>query len=147
MTTPPQAARPARPQVPVARRGIGARLAASVLFAVLCWGAVRLASPADAVVTVPVRPYFRERVAVVGQVPSVTVTVRGRGRDVLALRRTPPIVSPMVWSVGAEADSSLNTVRLVLNPKEDIELPETAGGLSVQDVRPRVVTLRVAALP
>jgi len=115
---------------------LGLKILALVL-AFLLWGYAALDRTYDATVTVPVAPVRRtsgEAVVTDVDTRSAEVTLQGKGRDLLRVRRTQLGFRPSV----PEGKTGTRQVKLAA---ADLKLP---GGVAVRGIEPEMVELKLA---
>jgi len=149
---PPAPASPApvppsgRPQLGARARSIEQRLAsmatarlplklAAVFFALVLWLAVSAEEPTEEWVDVRVALVHDSSLTLLDSLPPVQALVVGRGRDLLKLYTTLPVLRRVI-----DADTSTR-ITLSLRPG-DVDLPSNVDA-RVRDVRPSAMTLRV----
>lgn len=108
---------------------------AAVFFALVLWLAVSAEEPTEEWVDVRVALVHDSSVTLVDSVPPVQALVVGRGRDLLKLYTTLPVLRRVI-----DADTAAR-ITLSLRPG-DVDLPSNVDA-RVRDVRPSAMTLRV----
>jgi hypothetical protein len=108
--------------------------AAALFFALVLWLVVSTEEPAEQLVPVRLSLELDPSVELAGERPQLRALVAGRGRTLLSLFDTPPVVRR---AFGANAPDS---VRIFVRPG-DVELPPGIEA-TVRDVQPRSVLLR-----
>lgn len=108
---------------------------AAVFFALVLWLAVSAEEPTEEWVDVRVAMVHDSSVTLVDSVPPVQALVVGRGRDLLKLYTTLPVLRRVI-----DADTAAR-ITLSLRPG-DVDLPSNVDA-RVRDVRPSAMTLRV----
>ena len=135
-----------RPQLGARARSAEQRLAvmvtsrlplklAAVFFALVLWLAVSAEEPTEEWVDVRVALVHDSSVTVVDSVPPVQALVVGRGRDLLKLYTTLPVLRRVI-----DADTATR-ITLSLRPG-DVDLPSNVDA-RVRDVRPSAMSVRV----
>lgn len=137
---------PDRPQLGARARSLEQRFAAmatarlplklaALFFALVLWLAVSAEEPTEEWVDVRVALVHDSSVTLVDSVPSVQALVVGRGRDLLKLYTTLPVLRRVI-----DADTA-SRLTLSLRPG-DVDLPSNVDA-RVRDVRPSAMSLRV----
>jgi len=108
---------------------------AAVFFALVLWLAVSAEEPTEEWVDVRVALVHDSSVSLVDSLPPVQALVVGRGRDLLKLYTTLPVLRRVI-----DADTSTR-ITLSLRPG-DVDLPSNVDA-RVRDVRPSAMSLRV----
>lgn len=145
-TSPAPGPSPERPQLGARARSLEHRLAAMVsarfplklaalFFALVLWLAVSAEEPTEEWVDVRVALVHDSSVTLVDSVPPVQALVVGRGRDLLKLYTTLPVLRRVI-----DADTATR-LTLSLRPG-DVDLPSNVDA-RVRDVRPSAMSLRV----
>lgn len=145
-TPPAPVPSPERTQLGARARSIEQRLAsmatarlplkvAAVFFALVLWLAVSAEEPTEEWVDVRVALVHDSSVSLVDSLPPVQALVVGRGRDLLKLYTTLPVLRRVI-----DADTSTR-ITLSLRPG-DVDLPSNVDA-RVRDVRPAAMSLRV----
>ena len=145
-TPPAPVPSPERTQLGARARSIEQRLAsmatarlplkvAAVFFALVLWLAVSAEEPTEEWVDVRVALVHDSSVSLVDSLPPVQALVVGRGRDLLKLYTTLPVLRRVI-----DADTSTR-ITLSLRPG-DVDLPSNVDA-RVRDVRPSAMSLRV----
>lgn len=147
-SSPPSAPVPSpdRTQLGARARSIEQRLAsmatarlplkvAAVFFALVLWLAVSAEEPTEEWVDVRVALVHDSSVSLVDSLPPVQALVVGRGRDLLKLYTTLPVLRRVI-----DADTATR-ITLSLRPG-DVDLPSNVDA-RVRDVRPAAMSLRV----
>ena len=115
--------------------------AVALLLAVALWVAASGEEPASRYVRVRFVPTLDSGVTLVGDPPLVRALVEGPAREILKLYATPPAIHR---AVGREAADAMGADELRVDLRtSDVDLPTGVVRVSVRDVRPRAVTLRV----
>ncbi|MDQ3697050.1 MAG: hypothetical protein M3373_03355 [Gemmatimonadota bacterium] len=111
--------------------------AAALFFAIILWLIVSAGESTEKLVEVEFSPLITDSsVQVQSAPPRVSALVVGRGRDLLRLVGSPPIIRR---AIGTDAPE---TMTFRLSPA-DVRVPS---GVDVRDIQPREVTLRVAVM-
>lgn len=137
---------PERPQLGARARTLEKRFAAmatarmplklaALFFALVLWLAVSAEEPTEEWVDVRVALVHDSSVTLVDSVPAVQALVVGRGRDLLKLYTTLPVLRRVI-----DADTATR-VTLSLRPG-DVDLPSNVDA-RVRDVRPAAMSMRV----
>ncbi|MGH7646476.1 MAG: CdaR family protein [Gemmatimonadaceae bacterium] len=137
---------PERPQLGARARTLEKRFAAmatarmplklaALFFALVLWLAVSAEEPTEEWVDVRVALVHDSSVTLVDSVPPVQALVVGRGRDLLKLYTTLPVLRRVI-----DADTA-TSVTLSLRPG-DVDLPSNVDA-RVRDVRPAAMSMRV----
>ncbi|HKV50491.1 MAG TPA: YbbR-like domain-containing protein [Gemmatimonadaceae bacterium] len=145
-TSPASGTPPDRPQLGARARTLEHRLAAMVtarfplklaalFFALVLWLAVSAEEPTEEWVDVRVALVHDSSVTLVDSVPPVQALVVGRGRDLLKLYTTLPVLRRVI-----DSDTAAR-LTLSLRPG-DVDLPSNVDA-RVRDVRPSAMSLRV----
>jgi len=108
---------------------------AAVFFALVLWLAVSAEEPTEEWVDVRIALVHDSSVTLVDSVPPVQALVVGRGRDLLKLYSTLPVLRRVI-----DADTATR-ITLSLRPG-DVDLPSNVDA-RVRDVRPAAIGLRV----
>src|SRR5690348_16085344 len=108
---------------------------AAVFFALVLWLAVSAEEPTEEWVDVRVALVHDSSITLVDSLPPVQALVVGRGRDLLKLYTTLPVLRRVI-----DADTSTR-ITLSLRPG-DVDLPSNVDA-RVRDVRPSAMSLRV----
>lgn len=108
---------------------------AAVFFALVLWLAVSAEEPTEEWVDVRVALVHDSSVSLVDSLPPVQALVVGRGRDLLKLYTTLPVLRRVI-----DADTATR-ITLSLRPG-DVDLPSNVDA-RVRDVRPAAMSLRV----
>jgi hypothetical protein len=108
--------------------------AAALFFALVLWLVVSTEEPAEQLVPVRLSLELDPAVELRGERPQLRALVAGRGRTLLALFDSPPVIRR---GFGANVPDS---VRIVIRPG-DVELPPGVEA-TVRDVQPRSLLLR-----
>jgi hypothetical protein len=110
---------------------------AALFFAVVLWLVVSGEERTEAIVTLRFSPRADPSLGALQEVPRVRALVEGRGRDIIKLFASPPVLRP---TFGPETPPVFE-YRV---SSRDVRLPEDVSVI-VRDLRPRRVTLRFAA--
>ena len=113
--------------------------AAALFFALVLWLVVSTEEPAEQLVPVRLTLELDPSIELAGERPQLRALVAGRGRTLLSLFDTPPVVR---HSFGAGTPDS---TRIVVRPT-DVELPPEIEA-TVRDVQPRTELLRFRRAP
>ena len=108
--------------------------AAALFFALVLWLVVSTEEPAEQLVPVRLTLELDPSIELAGERPQLRALVAGRGRTLISLFDTPPVVR-RAFGAGTP-----DTVRIFVRP-DDVELPPEVEA-TVRDVQPRSLLLR-----